>query len=84
MRTVRKKFESALKIYESTSHLFKNEIARTKYKIGCVHQDMGDSVKGREQITVVEKMRQEIVPAEDWAPARGEQDYDEIVQCWSR
>lgn len=64
-------------------HLFKNEIARTTYKLGCVHQDMGNFVKGREQIRAAEKMRQEMVPAEDWAP-HGEQDYDEIVQFWTR
>ena len=80
----RKNLEAALEVYENTPHLFRNEIARTKYKMGCIYQDMGDMAKGRAEIRKAERMRQEIVSAEDWAPARGEEDYDEIVQFWTR
>jgi hypothetical protein len=77
-------FQRALDIYTGHPHIFKNEIARTKYKVGCLYQDMGDRVKGREEIKEAERLRQEIVPAENWAPARGEEAFDDIVQFWTR
>ena len=74
----------ALDIYTAQPTIFKNEIARTKYKLGCVLQDMGDNEKGIELIKVAEQLRQEIVPPEKWEPAKGEEDFDEIVQFWTR
>lgn len=79
-----KMFNDALDVYNISPHLLKNEIARTRYKIGCLYQDMGERAKGHEEIVAAERMRQDIVPAEKWAPARGEVDFDEIVQFWTR
>lgn len=80
----RRHLQEALKVYDKTPHLYKNELARTKYKIGCVRQDIGDSEAGIELIREAERVRQEIVPWEDWEPAKGEEDFDEIIQFWSR
>lgn len=74
----------ALEVYNSSPGLLKNEIARTRYKRGCVYQDMGDRDKGGQEIREAEKMRQEIVPPEKWVPASGEEDFDAIVQFWTR
>lgn len=80
----REKFETALEIYEAHPVLFKNEIARTKYKLGCLEQDIGKPKEGAALIKEAEKMRQEIIPPERWEPAKGEGDFDEIVQFWTR
>jgi hypothetical protein len=58
--------EQALEIYNG-SELHRNEIARTKYKLGCVLQDSGDVSRGRAAIEEAENMRKEILPKEDWA-----------------
>ncbi|KAI1500561.1 hypothetical protein F5X99DRAFT_385826 [Biscogniauxia marginata] len=76
--------QQALGVYSEHPRLFKNEIARTKYKLGCAYQDMGKEEEGSELINEAEGLRQEIVPPEKWEPANGEQDFDEIVQFWSR
>lgn len=62
----------------------KNEIARTRYKRGCIYQDMGQLQLGRKEIHEAEKMRKHIIGPENWQPARGEHDFDAIVQFWSR
>lgn len=41
-------------------------------------------MQGRLEITEAEKIRQLLVPAEKWAPATGEEDFDDIVQFWTR
>jgi len=76
--------EKALDIYTAQPSIFKNEIARTKYKLGCVLQDMGSNEEGIELMKVAEQLRQEIVAPEKWEPAKGEEDFDEIVQFWTR
>ena len=76
--------KKALDVYRKNSVFFKNEIARTCYKLGCVYQDAGDLPKGTQLIEEAEQLRREIVPPEHWAPAQYEQDYDEIVQFWTR
>lgn len=76
--------EEALDIYTAQPIIFKNEVARTKYKLGCILQDMGYTEKGTDLIKVAEQLRQEIVPPEKWEPAKGEEDFDEIVQFWTR
>lgn len=78
--------EKALEIYTAQPVIFKNEVARTKYKLGCVLQDMGgDSVeRGTGLIIEAEQLRQDIVPPEKWEPAKGEEDFDDIVQFWTR
>ncbi|KAI1362814.1 hypothetical protein F5Y08DRAFT_354917 [Xylaria arbuscula] len=77
-------FRRALDIYSEQPNLYKNEIARTKYKMGCVFQDSGDQPAGLRLIQDAEHLRQEIIPPEDWEPARGEKDFDYIVQFWTR
>jgi hypothetical protein len=52
--------------------------------MGCLYQDMGDRVRGTSLIREAESLRQEIVPPEDWEPAKGEEDFDKILQFWSR
>lgn len=77
------KLTQALEIYKSNTVFFKNEIARTKYKLGCVYQNLGDKENGREEIKEAERLRKEIVPPENWAPALYEESFDDIVQFWS-
>ncbi|KAK9769980.1 putative NB-ARC domain-containing protein [Seiridium cardinale] len=77
-------FGEALSIYEEQPRLFPNEISRTKYKLGCTQQDMGMAEKGSQVIREAEALRQQIVPPENWEPATGERDLDEIVQFWTR
>ncbi|KAF9252092.1 hypothetical protein DTO013E5_886 [Penicillium roqueforti] len=77
-------FERALDIYESQPHLYKNEIARTKYKIGCLKQDTQHHSDGAALIREADRIRQQIVPPEDWEPAKCEEDFDNIVQFWTR
>lgn len=77
-------FEKALDVYASSPHLLQNEIARTTYKKGCTLFDMGRKELGLEDIKAAESIRQSIIAAEDWAPATGEADFDEIVQFWTR
>lgn len=74
----------ALATYESEPTYFRNEIARTSYKLGCVLQDMGELAEGLNRLIRGEQLRQDIVPPETWAPATGEEDFDEIVMFWSR
>ncbi|KAI1084628.1 hypothetical protein F5B20DRAFT_591667 [Whalleya microplaca] len=74
----------ALDIYAEQPKLFKNEIARTKYKMGCVHQDAGKFDEGSKLIREAERSRQDIVPPECWELAEGENAFDEIVQFWTR
>lgn len=76
--------EEACSVFEDNPKYFRNEIARTKYKIGCAYQDLGDEEKGGRLIREAEELRQKILSAEEWEPAKGEGDFDRIVQFWSR
>ncbi|CVK99417.1 uncharacterized protein FMAN_02259 [Fusarium mangiferae] len=76
--------EKALGIYLINPEHLKNEIARTRYKRGCIYQDMGDRQRGTVEIREAERMRKEIIGSENWQPATGEEDFDAIVQFWSR
>lgn len=76
--------EKAFDIYAMHPEHLKNEIARTRYKRGCIYQDMGERQRGLEEIREAEKMRREIIGSENWQPAGGEEDFDAIVQFWSR
>ncbi|CAG9996180.1 unnamed protein product [Clonostachys byssicola] len=75
---------NALGVYASQPKIFKNEIARTKYKLGCLQQDMGEHIEGGALIREAERLRKEIVAPEDWEPAQGEKAFDDIVQFWTR
>ncbi|KAL4936544.1 hypothetical protein BDV06DRAFT_91444 [Aspergillus oleicola] len=77
-------FEKALDIYASHPKVYRNEIARTNYKMGCLKQDTKHYDEGTALIREAERIRQEIVPPEEWEPAKGEEDFDNIVQFWTR
>jgi hypothetical protein len=74
----------ALAIYKTNEKFFKNEIARTTYKVGCLYQDLGDLGRGRANIEEAQTLRKEIMPPEKWFPATHEEDFDEIVMYWTR
>jgi hypothetical protein len=76
--------ECALGVYNISPQHFRNEIARTRYKRGCIYQDMGDRQRGILEISEAEQIRKQIVEPGEWEPARGEQDFDAIVQFWTR
>lgn len=74
--------EQALSIFNNDT-LYRNEIARTSYKLGCVLQDSGDISKGKGLIEKAEALRREILPG------AVDQDVDEdtfngLVMFWSR
>lgn len=74
--------EQALGIYNNDT-LYKNEIARTKYKLGCVLQDSGEILRGQNLICEAEKRRREILPdASDQDVDEGL--FDKLVMFWSR
>lgn len=74
--------EQALSIYNNDS-LYRNEIARTTYKLGCVLQDSGEISEGREKIEEAEEMRRKISP--DSAECYADEDtFDRLVMFWSR
>ncbi|KAI9668709.1 MAG: hypothetical protein M1817_005200 [Caeruleum heppii] len=76
----------ALDIYTASERFFRNEIARTTYKMGCVHQDVGELARGRGEIEAAERMRRSLTPPEKWVPAtdNGERLYDDLVMYWTR
>lgn len=74
--------EQALNIYNHDS-LYRNEIARTTYKLGTVLQNSGDMEKGKIEIEKAEKLRREIVPhATDQCV--DEESFDNLVMFWTR
>lgn len=76
--------DAALKIFKS-SHFYQNEVARTSYKLGCVHQDSGQIALGRQEIEKAEDLRFTILSASGlYTPVTGEESFDEIVMFWSR
>jgi len=74
--------EQALDIYNNDS-LYRNEIARTRYKLGCVLQDSGEISKGRTEIAKVEQLRRDIMP--NIIDQEVDEDcFDRLVMFWSR
>ncbi len=74
--------EQALDIYNNDS-LYRNEIARTRYKLGCVLQDSGEISKGRTEIAKAEQLRRDIVP--NIIDQEVDEDcFDRLVMFWSR
>jgi hypothetical protein len=63
---------------------FKNDVARTTYRLGSVVQDMGDLAKGRSLIHDAELLRKTLVPPEDWDPEPSEDCYNNLIMFWSR
>lgn len=47
----------ALAIYEKGGVIYRNEIARSTYRFGCVLQDSGKIAKGRKEVMAAEKLR---------------------------
>lgn len=78
----RKMLEQALGIYNNDP-LYRNEIARTTYKLGCTLQDSGDMLRGQGAIDKAEKLRRQIMPdATD--EVIDESTFDKLVIFWSR
>ncbi len=74
--------EQALDIYNNDS-LYRNEIARTRYKLGCVLQDSGEISKGRTEIAKAEQLRRDIMP--NIIDQEVDEDcFDRLVMFWSR
>ena len=74
--------QQALNIYNNDP-LYNNEIARTKYKLGCTLQDSGEISKGRIEIEKAETLRRQILGG---APDQDvdEESFDKLVMFWSR
>ena len=74
--------QRALSIYNNDP-LYRNEIARTTYKLGCVLQDSGRISDGQTMIEQAAQLRREILPSavDDYAD---EETYDKLVMFWSR
>ena len=74
--------EQALSIYNNDS-LYKNEIARTTYKLGCVLQDLGEMSNGRIEIEKAETLHRQMLSG---APDQDvdEESFDKLVMFWSR
>lgn len=72
----------ALAVYEARPTWYRNERARTKYKLGCVLQDMGKMEEGSQLINDAEQIRRDIL-GPNILPG-GERDFDELVMFWSR
>ena len=75
--------ESAIGVY-NTSALYKNEIARSTYKLGCVLQKSGAVQDGRRKMEEAELMRWEILGEEAGRATDGESAFDNLVMFWSR
>ncbi|KXX77252.1 Protein SERAC1 [Madurella mycetomatis] len=72
----------ALAVYEARPTWYRNERARTKYKLGCVLQDMGKIEEGSQLINDAEQIRRDIL-GPNVLPG-GERDFDALVMFWSR
>jgi hypothetical protein len=75
--------KDALTIFKS-SDAFLNETARTKYMMGCVCQDMGEIGTGRDFIADAENIRRGIIGEANWSLAQGVEEFDNLINCWSR
>jgi hypothetical protein len=73
----------ALAIYEKGGVMYRNEIARSTYRLGCVLQDSGKIVEGRKEVMAAEKLRQDIL-GKEWTSAQSEKDFKDLVFFWSR
>ena len=76
--------KQALEVFRS-SKLYRNETARTTYKLGCVLQDSGKIQEGKKLIDDAEQLYRSIrgIGATDVLDL-DEQAYDGIVMFWSR
>ncbi|KAK0611224.1 P-loop containing nucleoside triphosphate hydrolase protein [Immersiella caudata] len=72
----------ALTIFNARPSWYRNERARTKYKLGCVLQDTGRLAEGTKLINEAEELRREILGAK--VPPGEEKDFDSLVMFWSR
>lgn len=74
--------EQALSVYNNDP-LYRNEIARTTYKLGCTLQDSGDILRGQGEIDKAEKLRRQIMPHATDEDV-DESTFDKLVMFWSR
>ncbi|KAH6658972.1 P-loop containing nucleoside triphosphate hydrolase protein [Truncatella angustata] len=72
----------ALAVFEARPTWYRNERARTKYKLGCVLQDMGKVEDGSQLINEAEQIRRDIL-GPGVSPG-DEHHFDELVMFWSR
>ncbi|KAI1841737.1 hypothetical protein JX266_012105 [Neoarthrinium moseri] len=72
----------ALCVFDARPTWYRNEISRTKYKLGCVLQDMGKLNEGSQLINDAEQIRRDIL-GPGVAPG-DERNFDELVMFWSR
>ncbi len=72
----------ALAVFKEHPSWYKNEIARTKYKLGCVLQDSGSFEEGTKLIEEAERLRKEILGQD--VESGNERSFDELVMFWSR
>ncbi|KAK0730143.1 hypothetical protein B0H67DRAFT_560920 [Lasiosphaeris hirsuta] len=72
----------ALAVFEARPAWYRNERARTKYKLGCVLQDMGKLKEGTRLVNEAEQIRRDIVGPN--ALPGDERDFDMLVMFWSR
>ncbi len=72
----------ALTVFEARPTWYRNERARTKYKLGCVLQDRGSLDEGSRLINEAEEIRREVVGSN--MPPGEERDFDRLVMFWSR
>jgi hypothetical protein len=68
----------ALAIYEKGGVMYRNEIARSMYRLGCVLQDSGKIAEGRKEVMAAEKVRQDIF-GKEWTPGQSEKDFKDLV-----
>lgn len=72
----------ALALFEARPTWYRNERARTKYKLGCVLQDAGKMDEGSRLINEAEELRREII-GPNVLPGN-EREFDRLVMFWSR
>ncbi|KAK4443298.1 protein SERAC1 [Podospora aff. communis PSN243] len=72
----------ALAVFNARPEWYRNERARTTYKLGCVLQDSGSLQEGSKLINEAEALRREILLTH--VPPGEEKDFDGLVMFWSR
>ena len=74
--------EQALSIFNN-DNMYKNEIARTSFKLGCVLQDSGEIARGKDLIEKAQELRLQILPQASSQDV-DEETFDRLVMFWSR
>lgn len=72
----------ALAVFDARPIWYRNERARTMFKLGCVLQDSGNTEEGQLLVKQAEELRREILRAT--VPPGDEKEFDTLVMFWSR